>query len=63
MSNSVIVETNPGLGWDCIIGVFSSKQAILDSWLNFELDEPFAEFVDFQLANDDLCFFTKDVEQ
>lgn len=40
MSKEVIVITGLYLGWDCVVGVFSSEQAVLDSWLNQELEEP-----------------------
>ena len=51
MSKQVIVVTNPELGWDCVVGVFSSEQAVLDSWMNQENDEPWETWEQFK-AND-----------
>lgn len=44
MSKSLIVITGVELGWDCVLGVYSGEEAVLDSWLNQELEPPFTDF-------------------
>jgi len=44
LSKRLIVITGLELGWDCVVGVFDSPQAVLDSWINTELDEPHENF-------------------
>lgn len=48
MLKEVIVITGNHLGWDCVVGVFESKQAILDSWLNQEEEEPKETWKEFE---------------
>jgi hypothetical protein len=48
MGKNVIVITGSYLGWDCVVGVFDSTQAILDSWLNQECDEPYDSWSEFK---------------
>ena len=48
MSKSVIVVTCPEMGWDCVMGVFTGKEALLDSWLNQELEPPLATFKELE---------------
>jgi hypothetical protein len=48
LSRRVLVVTGLHLGWDCVVGVFASEQAILDSWMNQELDEPWIHWEQFK---------------
>jgi hypothetical protein len=52
MLNEVIVITGVNLGWDCVVGVFESKQAVLDSWLNQEDEVPKETWEEFEKVLD-----------
>lgn len=48
MSRRVLVVTGLHPSWDCVVGVFASEQAILDSWMNQGLDEPWIYWEQFK---------------
>lgn len=59
----VIVVTDAELGWDCVVGVYASEEAILKSHFNQELDKPFTEYS--KLENHyqgDYCFLESRLE-
>ncbi len=53
----VLVVTSTDLGWDCVVGVYSTEEALLK-----DEGDSFTDLVDWQKANPDYILHTEVVK-